>query len=41
MTIVAGKEVFGDGKVQTVDEDRLRARMGEIQAKLVSGVAMK
>jgi cytosine/adenosine deaminase-related metal-dependent hydrolase len=30
MTIIAGREVFRDGRVTTVDEDRLRARMKEI-----------
>ena len=34
MTVVAGREVFRDGRVTTVDEDRLRARMKEIEAKL-------
>ena len=30
MTIVAGREVYSDGRVTGVDEDRLRARMLEI-----------
>ncbi len=30
MTVIAGREVFSDGRVTTVDEDRLRARMKEI-----------
>jgi cytosine/adenosine deaminase-related metal-dependent hydrolase len=30
MTVIAGREVFCDGRVTTVDEDRLRARMIEI-----------
>lgn len=34
MTVVAGKEVYRDGRVITVDEDRLRARMKEIARKL-------
>ena len=33
MTVVAGKEIFRDGRVVTVDEDRLRARMNEIAGK--------
>ena len=34
MTVVAGREVYRDGRVMTVDEDRLRARMKEIATKL-------
>ena len=34
MTVVAGKEIYKEGRVVTVDEERLRARMGEIAAKL-------
>lgn len=34
LTVVAGREVFRAGRVVGVDEDRLRARMGEIAAKL-------
>lgn len=34
MTVVAGQEIYKDGCVLTVDEERLRARMGEISAKL-------
>ncbi len=34
LTVVAGQEVFRDGKVVSVDEDRLRARIGEIAEKL-------
>ena len=34
MTIIAGREVFSDGRITTVDEDRLRARMREIQSVL-------
>jgi 5-methylthioadenosine/S-adenosylhomocysteine deaminase len=34
MTVVAGREVFRDGRVTTVDEPRLRARMREIETKL-------
>lgn len=34
LTVVAGREVFREGRVVTVDEERLRARMNEIQLKL-------
>ena len=34
LTVVAGREVFRDGRVTTVDEDDLRSRMREISAKL-------
>jgi len=34
LTVVAGREVYRDGRVTTVDEDRLRARMREISEKL-------
>ncbi|MDT5063012.1 MAG: 5-methylthioadenosine/S-adenosylhomocysteine deaminase [Acidobacteriota bacterium] len=34
MTIVAGREVYSDGHVHTVDEEHLRARMLEIRDKL-------
>jgi 5-methylthioadenosine/S-adenosylhomocysteine deaminase len=34
LTVVAGREVYRDGRVTTVDEERLRARMKEIAAKL-------
>ena len=34
MTMVAGREVFRDGRVTTVDEEHLRARMKEIARKL-------
>lgn len=30
LTVIAGREVYRDGRVTTVDEDRLRARMSEI-----------
>ncbi len=36
MTMVAGQIVFSDGRVHTVDEDRLRARMEEIERKVIS-----
>jgi 5-methylthioadenosine/S-adenosylhomocysteine deaminase len=34
VTIVAGREVYRDGRVTTVDEERLRARMAEIREKV-------
>jgi 5-methylthioadenosine/S-adenosylhomocysteine deaminase len=34
LTVIAGREVYRDGRVTTVDEDRLRARMNEIAANL-------
>ena len=34
LTVIAGQEVYRDGRVTTVDEDRLRARMNEIAEKL-------
>jgi cytosine/adenosine deaminase-related metal-dependent hydrolase len=34
LTVVAGREVYRDGRVTTVDEERLRARMDEISTKL-------
>jgi cytosine/adenosine deaminase-related metal-dependent hydrolase len=36
LTVVAGREVYRDGQITTVDEDRLRARMEEIAEKLPS-----
>jgi cytosine/adenosine deaminase-related metal-dependent hydrolase len=36
MTMVAGNVLFSDGRVHTVDEERLRARMGEILKALTS-----
>ncbi|HET7287324.1 MAG TPA: amidohydrolase family protein, partial [Pyrinomonadaceae bacterium] len=30
LTVIAGREIYRDGRVTTVDEDRLRARMKEI-----------
>ncbi|HEV2827259.1 MAG TPA: amidohydrolase family protein [Pyrinomonadaceae bacterium] len=39
LTVVAGNEVYRDGRVTTVDEDRLRSRMHEIAAKLACGSA--
>ena len=37
LTVVSGREVFRNGRVTTVDEDRLRARMLEISEKLSRG----
>lgn len=34
LTVIAGKEIYRDGRITTVDEDRLRARMTEIANKL-------
>src|SRR3990172_954626 len=34
LTMVAGREVYRDGQITTVDEERLRARMNEIATKL-------
>lgn len=36
LTVVAGREVFRDGHVNTIDEERLRARMKEIRKALAS-----
>jgi len=36
LTVVAGREVYRDGRVTTIDEDHLRARMEEIAEKLQS-----
>ena len=36
LTVVAGREVFSEGKVTTVDEQRLTARMKEIAVKLAA-----
>jgi 5-methylthioadenosine/S-adenosylhomocysteine deaminase len=36
LTVVAGREVYRDGRVTNVDEDRLRARMLEISDKLLA-----
>ena len=37
LTVVAGREIYKNGRVTTVDEDRLRARMSEISEKLSRG----
>ena len=34
MTVVAGREVYSDGKINSVDEERLRARLKEVAEKL-------
>ena len=39
LTMVAGREIFRDGRVLTVDEERLGARMKEIQGKLCAAEA--
>ena len=36
LTVIAGREVFRDGHVAGVDEERLRARMNEISTKLTN-----
>jgi 5-methylthioadenosine/S-adenosylhomocysteine deaminase len=36
LTVVAGQEVYRDGRVTTVDEDRLRSRIKEISEKLLA-----
>lgn len=35
MTMVAGREVFSEGRINTVDEEHLRARMKEIGRKVI------
>ncbi len=35
LTVVAGREVYSEGRVNTVDEERLRVRVAEIATKLV------
>lgn len=37
LTVVAGREVYRDGRVTTVDEDHLRSRIKEISEKLGHG----
>ncbi|HET6978007.1 MAG TPA: amidohydrolase family protein [Pyrinomonadaceae bacterium] len=37
LTVVAGREVFREGRVTTVDEDQLRLRMHEISEKINRG----
>lgn len=37
LTVVAGHEVFRDGRVTTVDEDALRARVNDIARRLAAG----
>ncbi len=36
LTVIAGKEVYKDGKVLTVDEERLKARMTEMRNKIAA-----
>lgn len=36
LTVVAGREVYRDGKMTTVDEDRLQVRLKEVAAKIGS-----
>jgi cytosine/adenosine deaminase-related metal-dependent hydrolase len=36
LTVVGGREVYRDGRLIGVDEERLRARMGEIKSQLMS-----
>ncbi|HEY9401249.1 MAG TPA: amidohydrolase family protein [Pyrinomonadaceae bacterium] len=36
LTLVAGREIYRDGRVTTVDEERLSARMAEIRRKVTS-----
>jgi 5-methylthioadenosine/S-adenosylhomocysteine deaminase len=36
LTVIAGREVYRDGRVTTLDEERLRARMNEVALKLAS-----
>jgi 5-methylthioadenosine/S-adenosylhomocysteine deaminase len=36
MTMVAGREIYSDGRIHTIDEERLRARMGEILRAVTS-----
>lgn len=36
LTLVAGREIYRDGRVTTVDEERLHARMAEIRRKVTS-----
>lgn len=35
LTMVAGREIYSEGRVKTIDEERLRARMKEIERKLI------
>jgi 5-methylthioadenosine/S-adenosylhomocysteine deaminase len=36
MTVVAGREIYSGGRVTTLDEEGLRARIGEIATKLAN-----
>jgi hypothetical protein len=35
MTMVAGREVYSDGRVLAADEERLRARIAEIERRVM------
>jgi cytosine/adenosine deaminase-related metal-dependent hydrolase len=35
LTMVAGNEIYSEGRVQTIDEERLRARLKEIERKVM------
>lgn len=37
MTVVAGREVYSEGLINTIDEERLRARVNEVAKKLSYG----
>ena len=41
MTMVAGREIFRDGRVTTVDEQELKERMIEIAQRLSVGAARR
>jgi 5-methylthioadenosine/S-adenosylhomocysteine deaminase len=36
LTVVAGREIYRDGRVWNVDEDQLRARINEVARKIRS-----
>ena len=36
LTMVAGREIYTEGRINTIDEERLRARMKEIERKVIS-----
>jgi 5-methylthioadenosine/S-adenosylhomocysteine deaminase len=35
MTVVAGREVYSEGRINTLDEERLRARINEVAVRLM------
>ena len=41
LTVVAGKELYREGRLIGIDEERLRARIGEISLKLLQGIDSK